>query len=111
MKKWVILLVFWAWPAHAQIFKSGNDIYSLCTSDSPSDNRVCLHYILGVTDAFSEINAARDNPLFCIRPTMTARQIHDVVKNFLDERPADRDAGAPALVLEAIQQAFPCPAK
>lgn len=86
-------------------FKTGNDIYKdLMDTDSVVAQMYVLGFIAGVHDSFS-------GDSICTNTNVTAGQLRDIVKKYLQERPEMRDLGGAILVLIALAQAFPCAKK
>jgi hypothetical protein len=48
------------------------------------------------------------NGLICYPDKVTAEQAADVVRNYLDDHPADRDEWKYRVVTLALTEAFPC---
>jgi hypothetical protein len=61
-----------------------------------------IGYIAGVADTYNGL-------LLCRTPEVPLRQIVAVVKQYVDEHPADRSRPAEWIVLKALSSAFPCP--
>jgi hypothetical protein len=61
-----------------------------------------MGYVLGVHETL---------PIFCIPAGVTNRQITEVVSKYLKDHPEELDLSASALVIDAIQTAWPCDEK
>ncbi|WP_409516361.1 Rap1a/Tai family immunity protein [Comamonas sp.] len=73
-------------------------------ADVVFDQALGYGYVKGVIDSLNKI-------LFCIPGAVTGGQIVDVVYNHLQANPKKRHQPAVDLTIEALQDAFPCPAK
>lgn len=107
-------------PAFAQ-YQSGNRLYEDCRSEEGDfKSGLCLGYITAVADAHLETvftmavaNIQRQDvqlrTSFCLRKQVNIGQLRDVVFQYLQRNPSERDKTAASLVIEALAQAFPCP--
>ncbi len=110
MKKLFLLLLL-ALPllANSQSgnFQNGNKLKTLCEQkDSLFDKSYCMGYIIGVADSISVFICAPGGS-----GGVTQGQFTDIVKKYLNDNPAQLHKDADVLVLNALQQAFPCPKK
>ncbi len=85
----------------------GNQLWDSCKSDPP--DQACQGYVAGVADAMVLNDGWVGGWRACLRDHTTRGQITDVVKQWLQSHPEERGYGAPALVIEALAHAFPCP--
>ena len=99
MKKTVLLLALASGLAHAE-FKDGNKLLSEMTG-SHSNQMSALGYVMGVADALMNIT-------FCAPPTITAGQIHDMTKQYLELYPASRHHSADRIINQVLKTAWPC---
>src|SRR5262245_8169732 len=86
-------------------FIEGNELHDYCQQAVTS--QICTGYIVGIADALADgatINGFRA----CFRSKMLVKQVEDVVKQWLQNHPQDRDYAAAGLVADALQGAFPC---
>ena len=60
-----------------------------------------IGYIGGVVDTYNGL-------LLCPTPAVPLQQIVAIVKQYLDDHPADQDRPAEWIVLKALSSAFPC---
>ena len=98
------LFVFFSSVAVAQLqFNKGNSLKESCQSTNLYSDAFCLGYVIGVADN----NAAS----ICTPVGVTQGQVRDIVKKYLSDNPAQLHRDADILVLNALQQAFPCPKK
>jgi hypothetical protein len=108
----VVVLLFVASATRAVavetlFFYSGNQLWDNCKSNPPDPD--CIGYVAGVADAMALNDGWVGGWRACFQARTTRGQITDVVKQWLQSRPEERHYGAPALVVEALAQAFPCP--
>jgi hypothetical protein len=98
-------------------FQTGNELYTLCNSESYYDKGKCLGYIQGAADLISGLQSSlstKDHqPMWrmndvCGSSNVTSRQVKDVVTLYLRDHPADRDQPAAQLITIALIQTFPC---
>lgn len=83
-------------------FKDGNKLLSDLKETSPYYNQgVGLGYITGVADSLVGI-------MFCPPPNVTAGQLVDMVKNYLENVPAERHMSADILVTKIMKTMWPC---
>jgi hypothetical protein len=97
-------------------FDTGNELYATCTGTV--DNEIqCLAFLegyhTGVTVAALELGRLASIPaerlqLYCMPQGVTLGQSKDVVVNFLRDHAQVRHLPANALVLNALELAFPC---
>jgi len=97
-------------------FKSGNQLVDDCTADPRSSTHFqsdayCIGFVVGVVDDETMIGDILKRPIICLRPSVTAGQLRDVVIAYLQRHPEKRDYTAASLVMSAVLDAFPCPAK
>jgi len=125
MKKLTLSAAFALWlmtnsdAAFAQ-YQSGNRLYEDCKSEEGDfKSGLCLGYITAVADAHIETvfsmavaNMRNENVQlrtgFCLRSNVNIGQLRDVVFQYLQRNPSERDKPAAALVIAALSQAFPC---
>lgn len=106
--------------AESIVFKTGNTIYPTfqdCEKWENGDKRVSaatcgmvLGYVTGVYDTYGKLGQAGESVTIKIcSPDVTAKQLQDVVYDYLKENPRDRHKAASALVVLAMYEAWPCP--
>lgn len=78
---------------------TGGDLARSCTAKWGAE--ICEYYIMGASDMMAPIG-------FCLPSTATNEQVEAVVKRYLVEHPAKWHEPAPALIISAMQDAFPC---
>lgn len=107
-------------PAHAD-YLNGNDLYKDCRNDDVAYQRGCAFFIFGVVGEHQRLTstvnywAIREDPpkpqlsyAFCLRDRVTGGQLVEVVTQYLQDNPANRDSPATALVIAALAEAWPC---
>jgi hypothetical protein len=93
------------WRKTPSSFKDGNSLYDHCSHANASMEKTdCLGYITGVSDVFAELNVEK----VCFPKGVIARQVTDVVTNYLRDHPAERHYSAVAEIYRALARAFPC---
>lgn len=99
MKKLLLLAVMTCGAAHAE-FKDGNKLYSDLTGTT-AQQMVGMGYVMGVADALSNVTV-------CAPPNVTAGQVTDMVRLYLEEQPQLRHFMADSLVNRVLSKAWPC---
>lgn len=103
MKK--ILFALLCLPALARAeFWTGNDLYSNMTGTDVMSKMHALGYVMGVYDTGVTL-------AFC-PPTergITAGQVNDIVRLYLERNPAQRNKTGDRVVLDALIKTWPCP--
>jgi hypothetical protein len=104
MKIAIVCLALAAGPAHA-FFKDGNKLLSELNNNSGTNvlPAIGMGYITGVTDALLGIT-------HCPPDNVTAGQVRDMVKNYLDNTPAVRHLPANQIVSHVLKSVWPCAA-
>ncbi|WP_018184712.1 Rap1a/Tai family immunity protein [Kaistia granuli] len=82
-------------------WQDGNKLYDQCEAQI----NFGVGYMQGAVDALA---LAMNEGTFCIPPTVTGKQLRDVVCRDLRENPKDRNLLAALLVFRSVQQAWPC---
>ena len=102
MKKIItIIALFVAASAHAE-FKDGNKLLSELNHEVFYTRGVAMGYIMGVSDAGAGV-------IHCAPPNVTAGQVQDMVKNYLESTPAMRHWTADVIINYVLKSAWPCP--
>ena len=98
---------------HYPTFETGNGLWRDCGSRTEGDPPgYCLGSVAGIADAESyEAANNKTPPRYCHPNDATLGQITDVVRLYLEKHPEERDASAASLVVYALREAFPCPAR
>lgn len=105
MKKLMIALLVVPAVANAGFF-SGNELLDKMNSKDYMDKAQALGYVQGVFDAGQRIfHCAPDGS------GVNAGQAHDIVKNYLERNPANRNFAADTLINEAFRKVWPCSKK
>lgn len=86
--------------AHAE-FKDGNKLLADLNGTGSVLPAVGLGYVMGVVDAYGGIT-------HCPPENVTAGQIRDMVRNFLENTPSIRHLPANDIVGHVVKKAWPC---
>ena len=99
-----------AGSAHADSFKTGNEVYAACEDTSaPINWGFCRGYVIGTIDALiAQPAIERTKPTFCTPERATVGQMADVAISYMKEHPEERANGAASIVWVAMMTAFPC---
>ncbi len=102
MKKLLVMLIMVPAMAHAEFF-NGNQLLAKMNSTEISDRIQAIGYIQGVFDTGQHIkHCAPDGA------GITAGQIQDIVRAYLEKNPAIRNFSADLLIIDAIKKIWPC---
>ncbi len=101
----VLCAALLAGPSHA-FFKDGNKLLSELNNNPGTSllPAVGIGYIVGVTDALYGIT-------HCPPENVTAGQIRDMVKNYLENTPAIRHLPANQIIVAVLRGVWPCAEK
>lgn len=99
MKHLIILAALAAGIAHAE-FKDGNKLLTQIKGDA-MDYVHANGYVIGVYDSLHSI-------VFCPPNNVTAGQVTDMVKNYLEANPDQRHLSADRHVAKVLGRAWPC---
>ena len=100
MKKLLIALLMIPAMARAEFF-TGNDLLALIQSREVIDRMQALGYIQGVFDANMSI-------VICPPSGVTAGQVQDMIRNYLQNIPATRNRSADRIIQDALKSVWPC---
>ncbi len=102
MKSLLLCAALAAGPAHAY-FKDGNRLLADLNNNSESQiyPAIGVGYIIGVADALQGIT-------YCPPDNITAGQLRDMVKNYLDNTPAVRHLPANQIISHIFRSLWPC---
>ena len=81
----------------------------LITKKELAQGSTMMGYVDGLLDAHDIYFIKTDYNFFCRPNSSTVNQLIDVVGKYLKENPKIRHVNAGILVLEALQEAYPCP--
>jgi len=95
----LLAALFFASSANAA-FLDGNALLSKMNGDTPHKMQA-IGYIQGVHDAMESVNV-------CAPANVTSGQIFDMVKNYLENVPANRHLSAEVIVGHILINAWPC---
>jgi hypothetical protein len=87
-------------------FVNGNELLGWCAADSHRAD--CRAYVMGIADTLASTLIKRDF-IACTSVGVTAGQLGDIVRRWLEKNPKVRHASAEGLVATALIEAFPCP--
>jgi len=82
-------------------FFTGNQLLQLQNSESTMDKIQALGFVQGVFDVYLGVT-------ICPPHNVTAGQVNDMVRNFLNNSPAVRHHTAESLINHALKGAWPC---
>ena len=99
MKRFLITVCMCSSLAHAE-FKDGNKLLSDLNGDV-YDRMHAMGYIVGVYDMGRSV-------IHCGPSNVTAGQINDMVKNYLENVPAERHYTGDILVNRVLKAVWPC---
>lgn len=88
-------------------FLDGNEFYEKCNEDE----LFCIAYVIGNIDAvklFQDLGSITHGRSFCIPGGVSAVQVTDVVRKFLEDTPQHRHLDASLLIARSLRVAFPC---
>lgn len=94
------LLLVLALPAQAQ-FIDGNGLLERMNDPGSVKPMVALGFVLGVADSFRGTE-------ICLPENVQARQLYDVVHQWLRANPDKRHLEGAAIVLVALNRTWPC---
>ena len=87
-------------------FLDGNDLAEICEDDTSPKTLRCIGYVTGVADLLTDHPVIKG--VVCIPKEVTAKQVVDVAKLYLDSHPEMSHAGAAVLLSIAFAESFPC---
>lgn len=106
MKKFIAGLLMVPCVAYAN-FINGNDLWRYLNETDYFSKGHSLGYITGVFDAYRGTHHCPP----ANGGNITAGQVSDIVKKYLENHPQIRNLSADLLVLMALVQTWPCPQK
>lgn len=100
-------------------FYTGNKLLSKCEEPAGAIRGVCLGYIIGIFDSLEVFKVLYPNiysgTSICTKiynySELTTGQIERIVIKYLNDHPEDLHHPAGGIILWALSEAFPCPAK
>lgn len=95
-----LILALFSFSAHAD-FKDGNKLHSELSDTGPVPRSIAIGYITGIADAYGGTN-------HCPPGNVTAGQLNDMVKNYLDNTPSIRHLPASIIVSHVLKSVWPC---
>lgn len=82
-------------------FKDGNELMRDIESTNIVNEMVALGYVMGVADTGLGV-------MHCTPPRAQAKQLVDMVHNYLRNNPSERHRAADVLVTRALSAVWPC---
>lgn len=98
-------------PGYISQFWTGELMLNVCRGKDPGSVAQCLAYTKGAADLFSAVSAIPGSIggyRVCIPGAVSAFQVRDVVVQYLEAHPVDRDTSAAYSVVRALSAAWPC---
>jgi hypothetical protein len=89
-------------------FFDGNQLYAYCTSSVDYERGLCLGYVEGVVEYMEEVRVSNNKP-HCVPSGTGAKQVLEVVVNYLRNQPQDRSKAPIWSVGLAVMTAWKCP--
>ncbi len=99
MRSLILTLAFLCNAAHAE-FWDGNTLHQRLNG-TQIEQSIALGYVIGVSDALQKAT-------HCIPSNVTAGQIRDMMKNYLENTPANRHFSADSLISSVLKSQWPC---
>ena len=87
--------------AQATYFNDGNKLLADMDDGSNTSKMYALGYVAGVVDSLNQV-------VFCMPSTVTVGQVHDMVRNYIRNTPAERHLPGDVIIAKAFGIAFPC---
>ena len=104
----IVLAAGLLWPissfsGESAVFKTGNQLYEVCTADSASLKMItCLGYVAGLSDMLQDMKKT------CAPRDVTQAQTRDVIVTYFRAHPEVRHNTASGEGAHALMNAFPC---
>ena len=96
----VIILALAAGSAHAE-FVDGNKLLSQMKDSSYFSQGHAMGYVAGVADVGIGF-------IHCAPSNLTAGQLNDMIKNYLENTPAERHLSGDTIVNKVLKSVWPC---
>ena len=87
--------------AQARYFQDGNKLLQDLNSSGNIDKAHAMGYIIGVVDTLNTY-------MFCLPHNVRAGQLSDMIRNYLNNTPAERHLPADVVIAGALSAVFPC---
>jgi len=100
MKNAIILMLALAGSAHAE-FMDGNKLLSNMKDSSYFNQGHAMGYVVGIADMGLGV-------VHCAPSNMTAGQLNDMIKNYLENTPAERHLTGDTIVNKVLKTMWPC---
>ena len=104
----IVLVAVLLWPIssfaqESAVFKTGNQLYKVCTADSGSLQMItCLGYVAGLSDLLQDMKKT------CAPREVTQAQTRDVIVSYFRDHPEVRHYSASSEAARALMNTFPC---
>ena len=100
-------------PAVFPQWVDGDDLHRVCSSKEVAHifkPGVCSGYLMAAIDLAEGLHAQQvlAAPLFCMPAEVTMPEIEELVMTYIEVHPARKEATGSMLVLEALQEKYPC---
>jgi hypothetical protein len=102
MKKLIAVVMLMPTLAYAEFF-SGNELLSKMNSADYMDRAQAIGYVQGVFDAGQHVKHCTPDGA-----GVSAGQVQDIVKDYLNKNPATRNFSADLLITDALKRIWPC---
>lgn len=107
--KTAFLIMVLFWPGIGQAAMTANNLLTLCESERPADQGMCLGFVTGVKDTANLMHAIRTNEmLLCFPEGITAEHVVGMVVNGLKAHPDGDNQLAVSFVLDMMGNTFRC---
>ena len=115
--RWLAISIALATPGVApDVFSQwvdGDDLHRVCSSKERAHifkPGVCSGYLMASIDLAEGLHAQKilATPLFCMPAEITMPQVEEMVTSYIETHPARKEATGSMLVLEALQEKYPC---
>lgn len=103
MNKKALILSLFCTAAQAE-FQDGNKLLSMLKDSGYFNQGYAMGYIAGIADMGVGF-------VHCAPPNVTAGQMNDMVKNYLENTPAERHLTGDIVVNRVLKAVWPCPKK
>ncbi len=102
-------MIFMMRPAHAQhggYYMTGQELYTLCTSNFNTDYGFCGGFITGVAEVMIHQNVGPYRS--CNHGTVRSEQLISITKKFIEKNDDTMAQDGRTVVARALNRAFPC---
>lgn len=92
-------------------YLTGKELYGRCTETSPSSGVYCFAYLAAIHDSMRAYERWLTIREFCPPPGTANADLRAAFLVQARAHPADLDGQAASVVVNALKQAYPCPAQ